>query len=174
VTALAASSWVDVGSAQTDDGSVYIARAFIGNCAQNAGRIDKVAAAARAFGWQELEGDMKAMVAPQDPNTKFSGWLVREDGQQPFMLGISEAMLKGVSYSMCVVSSPYVDMESVVTEVRKLTTFGKLLDNMEEAGQRYRVWATEQLAPRSFVSAIDAPKMGITGGTISLSAPTEK
>ncbi|MEZ5913333.1 MAG: hypothetical protein R3D84_14860 [Paracoccaceae bacterium] len=153
---------------------MYLARAFIGTCVQNIGRVDKVAAGARALGYKELEGDMKAMVAPQDPNADYSGWLVAEKDKKPYLVGISQAKLNGEDYSICVIANPYVAIDDVLEEIQNLTTLDSQIANSEEAGQRYRVWATEGIAARSFVSAVDAPQMGIVGGTISLSAPTEK
>ncbi len=164
----------DSAVAQVESDAVYLARAFVGTCAQNVGRVDKVAAGARAMGYEELEGDMKAMLAPQDPTADYAGWLFAEKDKQPFLVGISQARLNGEDYSICVVANPNVAMDEVLNEIQNLTTFGDQIENSEEAGQRYRIWATEELAERSFISAVDAPKMGIVGGTISLSAPTEK
>ncbi len=159
---------------QDSENVVSLARSFVGHCAQNVGRIDKIGSAASTFGWKELEGDMKDMLAPQNPNVEYSGWMVADEGQAPFLLGISSAVLRGVDYSICVVANPDAPIDDVLFEIRKLMTFGHQIDNIEEAGQRYRVWSTSALAENSFVSAVDAPKMGIFGGTISLSAPTEK
>lgn len=160
--------------AQEESDALYLARAFIGTCGLNAGRIDKVAAGARALGYKELEGDMKAMLAPQDPNADYSGWLFAEKDKKPFLVGISQAKIDGSDYSICVVANPYVATDEVLEEIQSLTKFGEQIVNSEEAGQRYRVWATDELAERSFISAVDAPKLGIVGGTISLTAPTEK
>ncbi|WP_146193184.1 hypothetical protein [Maritimibacter sp. 55A14] len=160
-------------SAENGD-AVYLARSFVGHCVQNAGRVDKVSAAARVAGWKEVQGDMKAMLAPQDPSAEYSGWLVLEEGKTPFLLGISKADLNGMDYSICVVANPNIEVDEVLTEIRNLASIGKIIDSVEEAGQRYRVWSTEKIAEQSFISAVDAPKMDIRGGTISLSAPTEE
>ncbi|HEY9039537.1 MAG TPA: hypothetical protein VIN05_11435 [Roseovarius sp.] len=176
-SALVSSLFFTMGNpafSQASEDVVLLARSFIGHCVQNVGRVDKVASAARSFGWNELEGDMKDMLAPQNPNVDYSGWMVADEGQIPFLLGTSSAVLDGVDYSICVVANPDAPVDDVLSEIRKLMTFGQQIDNVEEAGQRYRVWSTNALAKNSFVSAIDAPKMGIFGGTISLSAPTEK
>lgn len=150
----------------------HFARSFVGFCAQNAGQNEKVEAAANALGFEELEGDMKAMVAPQDPNADYTGWLIRDNAQMPMLLGISEAEMKGMPYSNCVVANPNVPMDEVVAELQQLIGFGDLILDEEAVGQRYRVWQTDAIAQRSVISVMDAPAMGIEGGTISLSAPT--
>ncbi|MFN4157734.1 MAG: hypothetical protein ACK4GO_04940 [Gemmobacter sp.] len=160
--------------AKSESDAVLLAREFIGVCAQNAGRTDKIAAAARMFGYGELVDDMKAMFAPQDPSAEFSGWLATVENGPKYLLGISNGEINGKDYSICVISNPNISIDEVLDEIRKLTVFGELVDNSEEVGQRYRVWKTDKIASQSFLSVVDAPKMGIVGGTISLSAPTEK
>ena len=177
VTKLAFGVSALLGSAsQAQEDSVnptqHFARAFVGFCAQSTGNNDKVVAAANALGFKELEGDMKAMVAPQDPNAEYAGWLVEDEGQMPLLLGISEAEMKGVQYSNCVVANPNVPMDEVLEELQRLISFGNLLHEEEAMGQRYRIRETSSVAERSFISVMDAPAMGIEGGTLSLSAPS--
>ena len=162
------------GQTAKDEQALYIAQAFVGHCAQNPGRNDKVEAAARQFGYEELEGEEKLMLGPQDPNVKYSGWIVKEEGQPAYLLGVSEGLTNDVPYSNCTVANPNVSMDEVLSSIRSMVTIGNVLQETEGAGQRYRAWQTDTIAARSFLSATDAPKLGISGGTVSLSAPKEK
>ena len=167
---------VPASIAQADQGTdaQNLARSFVGNCVQNEGRTDKITSAAKTFGWRELSGDMKAMLGPQDPSVEYSGWFVTESETPPYLLGISKGELNGAIYETCSLASPNMNMDSVLLEVEKLLSLGKLIDDSESGGQRYRVWSTDSIADKSFMSVTSAPKMGIAGGTISLSALSEQ
>ncbi len=154
--------------------TLHLARAFVGNCGQNAGRIDRVESFANAMGHQKLEGDLKEMLAPQDPNIEYLGWLVKEEDFAPYLLGISEGPVDGVILSNCVIANPNISMEDVLAAVQELVEFGPQLDSFESAGQRYRVWSTNSIAEGSFVAVLDAPAMGLIGGAMTLSARKEE
>lgn len=161
-------------AAQEISDATYLARSFMGHCAQNVGRIDKIQAAARVLEFKKIEGDLAAMFAPQDPNAFFEGWFVTGESPQPFILGVAIGEIDDREYAICTVSNPNTDIEAVRDEIDLLANFGTLLDDTMAGGQRYRVWETSEIAERSFVTVIDAKKMGINGGTVSLSAPSEK
>jgi len=151
-----------------------LARAFVGHCITNAGRNDKIESSAEVFGYEELSGAKAQMFAPQDPNARFRGWMVKDDLSPLYALGISWSERNGIEMSNCDVANPDLDSEEVLRELQKIITMGNTRFDDDDAGQRYRIWGTDNIAPNSFISLIDAKKLGIDGGTFAFSSPTEK
>ena len=174
---LAAAIWTSlaipsvVHSDDTTD-AVHLARAFVGYCIQNPGRNDQVQAAAIAFDFSPLEGEFKTMLGPEDPDAEYEGWLVSDEGFSPYLLGISEGRVNGLLISNCTVANPNIPMDEVLEELQNLVSFGPSLDDFQNSGQHYRVWSTESVADGSWISVLDAPEMGVIGGTISFSTKT--
>jgi hypothetical protein len=176
VLTFASTAAVALGSfAAADDlaNATFLANAFVGNCAQNAGRNDRVSAFADFMEYEELEGDLKTMLSPQDPSVEYDGWIVREDDAPLYLLGISEYQNAGVTLQTCSIANPSVSMDFVTAEIERLMIFDRQIDSFDLAGQRNRVWSTTSLAEGSFVTIMDAPDMGEIGGTVSLSARKE-
>ena len=157
-------------AADTDE----LVKIFIGHCVLNAGRIDKTEAAATALEYEELSEEMAMALAPQDPNVEFKGWIVRDELSSPYALGISWSERDDEEISNCVVSSTNVDTEATLSALHVLIQFDEPRFDHEEAGQRYRIWGTDHITANSFITLIDANKLGIPGGTFSFSAPTEQ
>ncbi|MGC1496887.1 MAG: hypothetical protein WA790_13835 [Sulfitobacter sp.] len=151
-----------------------LAQAFVGNCVLNAGRNDKIESAASVLGFEELAGEMALMFAPQDPTAKYRGWVAKGNKPELFILGISQSILDGVEMSTCVVGNPQIDSEQVLAALRAIITLEELRYDDSESGQRYRIWGTDDITKNSFISLVDAKKLGIAGGTFSFSAPTER
>ncbi len=157
-----------------EDIPTRIAEEFVGICAQNAGRTDKVKAYADVLKFESLPPEMALALGPQDPDARFSGWMVKSsDDSILYLLGVSEADFKGVRIQTCVVANPDVDTVKTLLQVTSLLNLGSPSDDFEQMGQRTRIWMwdefvngsaiylTHQISPEIGVSfAIMAPKQG--------------
>lgn len=150
-----------------------LARAFVGHCVNNIGRNDKVEAAANVFAYDEIFGEKAKMLAPQDPVARYRMWIAKDSEPKLFMLGVSWAMSDGIEISNCVIGNPEIDLEDTLTALRQIISLGELRYDDYSGGQRYRIWGTDNLTQASFIVLSDARKLGIIGGTLSLSSPTE-
>ena len=147
-------------------------RAFLGNCALNAGNFDIVIAAAEAFGFADLPEEMKPMLAPQDPQAEFVGYYVQSGDGAPYFLGVSKGDLEGRSFTICSIANPYIETTKVVSALEKFAATG-VPDHDETAmGQRYRVWFVDEWSQDAFISLTDAEPMGYGGATLAMSAPS--
>ena len=151
-----------------------LANAFVGHCLLNPGRTDKIRAAAQSFDYSELSGADALMLGPQDPSAEFQAWSVGDSPSELYFLAVSEAEIDGVSMSTCTVSNPYTGAQETLAALQELQTIGNAAYEEVQAGQRYRIWETESLASGSYIAIIDALKLGISGGTYSFVAKTEK
>ncbi len=147
-------------------------RAFLGNCAQNAGNFDIVIAAAEALGFADLPEEMKPLLAPQDPQTEFVGYYAQSGDGAPYFLGVARGDLEGRSFTICSVANPYIETAQVVSALEKFADIG-VPDHDESAmGQRYRVWLVDEWSQDAFISLTDAAPMGYSGAILAMSAPS--
>lgn len=147
-------------------------RAFLGNCAQNAGNFDIVIAAAEALGFADLPEEMKPLLAPQDPEAEFVGYYAQSGDGAPYFLGVAKGDLEGRSFTICSVANPYIETAQVVSALEKFAATG-VPDHDESAmGQRYRVWFVDEWSQDAFISLTDAEPMGYGGATLAMSAPS--
>ena len=152
---------------------IAFVHAFLGTCAQNPGRLDKVGAAATALGWAETPEPLRTLLSPQATNAPFQSWFVIEGEGAPVLVGISEGSFKGQTYQFCAVSNPFMDSE---TALKKLATYVELNtpDSDETvAGQRTRLWLTPSILDGSFLQVSDIGGMGYKGVTLSIAAPKQ-
>ena len=173
-TSLALMALIQPTAIYANEAPRALARAFVGHCINNIGRNDKVEAAASVFAYDEMVGEDAKMLAPQDPAARYRMWIAKGSEPKLFMLGVSWAMTDGIEVSNCVIGNPEIDLNETLVELRKLVNLGSLQYDDDSGGQRYRIWGTDNLAPASFITLTDARKMGIVGGTLSLSSPSEK
>jgi hypothetical protein len=147
-------------------------RAFLGNCAQNAGLFDRVISAAEALGFLDLPEEMKPLIAPQDPNAEFVGFYAQSGDGAPYFLGVARGDLDGRSFAICSITNPYVETALVVSALENFADVG-VPDHDESAmGQRYRVWLVDEWSEDAFISLTDAEPMGYRGATLAISAPS--
>jgi hypothetical protein len=147
-------------------------RAFLGNCAQNAGLFDRVISAAEALGFADLPGEMKPLVAPQNPNTEFVGFYAQSGVGAPYFLGVAKGDLDGRSFTICSVANPYIETAQVVSALRNFADIGDPDHDDSAMGQRYRVWLVDDWSEDAFISLTDAEPMGYGGATLTISAPS--
>ncbi len=147
-------------------------RAFLGNCAQNAGNFDIVITAAEALGFADLPEEMKPLVAPQDPQAEFVGYYAQSGDGAPYFLGVAKGDLEGRSFTICAIANPYIETAQVVSALDEFIGTG-IPDHDESAlGQRYRVWFIDEVSQDAFISLTDAEPMGYGGATLAISAPS--
>lgn len=148
-------------------------RAFLGNCAQNAGNFDIVVNASKTLGFADLPEGMRPLVAPQDPNAEFVGFFVQTGEGAPYFLGVSKSDVEGQSLISCTVANPYIETAEVVSALQSFAQTG--LPDVDETamGQRYRVWLVNQWVQGAFISLTDAEPMGYDGATLSIIAPSQ-
>lgn len=147
-------------------------RAFLGNCAQNAGNFDIVIAAAEAFDFADLPEEMEPLLAPQDPQAEFVGYYAQSGDGAPYFLGVARGDLEGRSFTICSIANPYIETAQVVSALESFANTG-VPDHDESAmGQRYRVWFVDEWSQDAFISLTDAEPMGYGGATLAISAPS--
>ena len=146
--------------------------AFLGHCAQNAGNIERVSEAAEALGYSALPQMFEPLVAPQNPDAEFEGFLVTEGEGAPYLLGISAATEQGELLHTCSVANPFLPSEQLESAVDHWHEIGDPDEEQVVAGQRYRIWFVNHIADRAFVGIVDATPMGMPGATISITAPS--
>jgi len=151
-----------------------VAIAFIAHCVLNAGRIDKVEAAARVFDYELLQPDQAIMLAPQDPNAYFKGWLVRKGQGAPYFLGVAEGVMNREVLSTCSVSIGEYDTDLIETHLRAHVNIGRLISEDRSGGQRWRLWDASAIAKGALISITDAKNLGLEGGTFSFSSPRQR
>jgi hypothetical protein len=147
--------------------------AFVGHCVHNPGRLDKVGAAAKALEYADTPEPFWTMLAPQDPSASYHSWFVIEGEGSPYLLGISEAPLRGTTYQICAVSNPFLDEKVALNALNKLMALGASSTDETVAGQRYRTWFVPEVLEGAFLSASDIKAMGASGVTLSLAAPKQ-
>ena len=147
-------------------------RAFLGNCAQNAGNYNLVVNVAKALGFSDLPEGMEPLVAPQDPNAEFIGFFVQSGEGAPYLLGVSKSDVEGQSFTSCTVANPYIEAAEVVSALQSFAQTG--IPDVDETamGQRYRVWLVNQWVQDAFISLADAEPMGSDGASLSIAAPS--
>lgn len=145
--------------------------AFIGHCINNAGRIDKIEAAARVLSLNELDKDQSLMMAPQDPSAYFKGWFVSQGDGSPYFLGVAEGVLDGRRYVICTIASPSHDVDRLLSELQSRIKIGRKLSTDESMGQRTRSWDLSSVVNGGLLSATDAKTSGIDGGNLSFFSP---
>ena len=148
-------------------------RAFLGNCAQNAGNFNLVVNASKALGFADLPERMRPLVAPQDPNAEFIGFFVQTGEGAPYLLGVSKSDVEGQSLTSCTVANPYIETAEVVSALQSFAQTG--IPDVDETamGQRYRVWLVNQYVQGAFISLTDAEPMGYDGASLSIIAPSQ-
>ena len=149
-------------------------RAFVGNCGLNAGNIDLVIASAKALNFAPLPEQFKPLMAPQDPNAEFSGFLVLDGDGSPYLLGVSRSVSDGKTMEACAVANPYIKTSTVVSALSKIVGLGTADEDESQMGQRYRLWATAKWMAGSYVMLTDAEPMGLDGATLGIVAPSIK
>jgi len=147
-------------------------RAFLGNCAQNAGYFDRVISAAEALGFADLPEEVKPLIAPQDPNAEFVGFYARSGDGAPYFLGLAKADFDGQSFTICTISNPYIETANVVSAIENFANIGTPDHDDLSMGQRYRVWLVNEWLEDAFISLTDAEPMGYDGATLAISAPS--
>ncbi|MBN2752991.1 MAG: hypothetical protein JXQ84_09825 [Rhodospirillaceae bacterium] len=115
-------------------------RLFDGTCANNVPYLDRVKSFAQALKWQNLPPEAATLGAPLDPNAKFNGWIVRNDGHL-FFVGWSEGAINGRKATTCSVMTKGVSADILTALIGKKYTV-RLLDDMSVAYQRDRIWNT--------------------------------
>jgi hypothetical protein len=153
------------------DGAAFV-RAFMGNCGQNIGSIDRVLLAAKALNFAPLPADMIPLMAPQDPKAEFSGFFVTEGDGSPYMLGVSKSIDNGETLETCTLANPYINTASVVNAIGSLIKLGTPDIDESQMGQRFRLWMTDAISKGSIVSLTDAEAMGYGGATLSITSPS--
>jgi len=151
-----------------------LAEAYLGNCVLNAGRIDKTKAAARTFGYSELDEDMALMLAPQDPNADFRAWAAGGSKSELFFLGVSESEIDRQKMAVCVVAHPYVSSTATVAEIKAILNFGDLVSDEVSVGQRTRIWTADHVVRGALIILTDVQQIGEVGGTYGFMAPAEE
>jgi hypothetical protein len=146
-------------------------RAFLGNCAQNAGYFDRVIEAAKALEFADLPDEMRPLMAPQDPQAEFVGYYAQSGLGSPYFLGVAKGDLEGRIFAICTVSNPYIDTPQVVSALQKFADVGVPDNDDSEMGQRYRIWFMDKVAAGAFISLTDAEPMGYGGATLAIAAP---
>lgn len=148
-------------------------RAFLGNCAQNAGNFNQVVNASKALGFATLPEKMRPLVAPQDPNAETMGFFVQTGEGAPYLLGVSKAEVEGKSLTSCTVANPYIETTEVVSALQLFAKTG--IPDVDETamGQRYRVWRVNRWLQGAFISLTDAEPMGYGGASLSMTAPSQ-
>ena len=148
-------------------------RAFLGNCAQNAGNFDIVVNASKALGFTDLPEEMTPLVAPQDPNAEFIGFFVQTGDGAPYLLGVSKSNIEGQSLTSCTVANPYIEATEVVSALKSFAQTG--IPDVDETamGQRYRVWLVNQWVQGAFISLTDAKPMEYDGVSLTIVAPSQ-
>ncbi|MBS0124685.1 hypothetical protein [Thetidibacter halocola] len=162
-----------VGDAFRDVEPSDFANAFIGLCAQNPGRLDKVGSIATAMEWATTPEPFWTMLAPQDPNIPYHSWFATDGEGTPLLLGISEAPMFGKTYQICAVSNPFMGAERALEEVKKFVPLGTPITDESIAGQRIRTWDASALLAGAFLASSDIAGMGAEGVTLSVSAPKQ-
>ncbi|MBL4540249.1 MAG: hypothetical protein JKP97_00385 [Rhodobacteraceae bacterium] len=147
--------------------------AFLGNCAQNPGRLDVVVAAANALGYADLPEDMEILLAPPEPEAPFQGWIVFDGPGSPFLLGISEGDLEGTTYQFCSVTNPFLPSDEVISILRGFVNLDQPLTDETVSGQRYRAWWAPEILEGAILSSSDISTMGLSGITLSIAAPKQ-
>ncbi len=147
-------------------------RAFLGNCAQNAGNFNQVVNASKALGFSAQPERMRPLVAPQDPNAIFMGFFAQTGEGAPYLLGVSKAEVEGQSLTSCTVANPYIETIEVVSALQLFAKTG--IPDVDETamGQRYRVWRVNRWVQGAFISLTDAEPMGYGGASLSMTAPS--
>ncbi|MYE01450.1 MAG: hypothetical protein F4Y03_09235 [Alphaproteobacteria bacterium] len=151
--------------------SASFVRAFLGHCAQNPGQCERVTKMARAFGTQDLPASMVPLMAPQDQNAQFEGFIVLDGEGAPFLFGVSKGIANGVRMCTCAVANPYANAAEVASTLVEFSGLGR--PSLDEAtmGQRFRLWSTNGWARGSHISLTDAGPSGLGGVTLGMIAP---
>ncbi len=113
------------------------------------------------------------MLAPQAGDALYHSWFVVEGEGSPYMLGISEAQLNGVTNQICAVSNPFLSADMVVQELGRLVELGRVISDETIAGQRTRVWLTPDILEGAFITSNDIGGMGYEGVTLAIAAPKQ-
>ncbi|WP_458722364.1 hypothetical protein [Shimia sp. W99] len=151
-----------------------LAHGFVGHCVQNAGRRDKVEAAARVFGFVELSEDEALMLAPQDPNADYKMWRVGESLPELYFLSVSSTIMDGEPLETCAVANPHTTIDETTKEILQLVDVDRLIFDDEIDGQRQQVWEISLAPGLGHLVVSSAKSMGIAGGSIAISAPREE
>jgi hypothetical protein len=147
-------------------------RAFLGNCAQSPGDFAQVVAASKALGFADLPDEMKPLIAPQDPEAEFVGYLVQTGEAAPYFLGVSKSVVDGQSVTACTIANPYIKTAEVVSALQSFVLLRDPDDDETAMGQRFRIWFADELPQGAYILLTDAEPMGYDGATLSLLAPS--
>ena len=147
--------------------------AFVGTCVQSPGRLDKVGAFAEAMDYKTTPEPYWTIFGPQNASTPYHSWTVSEGQGAPYLLGVSEAEMRGQIYQMCVVSNPFMDVDDSLRELRKLVKLGEKVADDVTAGSRVQVWMTPSIVEGSFIGVTDIKEMGVDGMSLSIGAPKQ-
>ena len=99
-------------------------RAFLGNCALNAGNFDRIVTTADALEYSDLPEKLKPLFAPQNSLVEFSGYYIKSGDGAPFFLGVSKGNFKGRLFVNCTISNPYIETAEVVSALQKFADTG--------------------------------------------------
>jgi hypothetical protein len=157
--------------AQAQSSAAEFAQAFISHCAQNLPHLERIEAAANAFGYQEIGPEMLQAVGPLAPNSESKGWVVLEGPGAPYLLGTSVGRLDGNTFAVCSVASPDLNAEDVVANLTQFLQLAAPEDDSREAGQRYRVWTILAPGGELVLSVTDAEPMSMPGVTVGAMIP---
>lgn len=149
-------------------------RVFLGICAQNPGKYNRVMEIAKSFRFRKIPEQMAAGLAPQDSKVEWTGVIVIEGKGSPYAIGVSKARMNRRIMATCTISNPFIDSKKVATALKSFAGLTKPTQDQRVAGQRYRIWLTDNWAKDSFVSLTDAEPMGLSGVTIAFVSPLEE
>lgn len=145
--------------AQQSVGLVF-SQTFIGTCAQDFPDTDRLKAAAKTFGWKELnDPNIRAMFGPADPSAIWQSWFLTQDNSK-FVVGISEGIVDGKQVRTCNLVQDRTDVKSVISELTKLLNATKIDESME-AGQRSMVWQFKKNDQSYLLLTLDGTPMNM-------------
>ena len=153
---------------------VSFVQGFLGHCAQNAGNNQRVIDALEMLGLPPVPDKLRPLVGPSDPNAEFQGWFESDQEQGPYFIGVSSGEIDGETFHTCAITNPYIDTKVVVAAIINLAELERPDFDETSAGQRLRVWETDDWLIGSMVMLTDAEPMNLGGATLSISAPAQR
>jgi hypothetical protein len=156
------------GANAADTAAAHHVKVFIGACALAFPNIDLIAEQAGAAGFQELSGAALTMGRPMDDVSRYQGWSVRDEGEAPLFLGISQNDTPGKMSVACSVVGKTQDADEIAKWLVQTRTVGRQVDDVVDVGQRYRVWRSSQDEPGTTIYLTDGSPVGVDVATISI------
>jgi hypothetical protein len=154
-----------LATAQTPSIEETVVNAFLGNCALNLPNLDKIRAASRTLGWKSLPRDAATMMGPIDPSVQFEGWMV-SDLAVRYLVGISVGRIGVQPVVTCTVANPDLKQDALLGDLHQKLKL-ETLNDVREAGQRYRAWTTEVNGYSMLISLTTMQNENSPGGSLS-------